>query len=418
MNGPALIQSIVDWREYYRESLARSFSRTTNIIAPSKDVALGLIGIRRSGKTTLAIQISKEVGEHKVFYYNFEDPLFTSNSRTSDLDLLLTTAEENSPEGIELLILDEIHTVPLWEKWLRKIIDLKRYRVIVTGSSAKLMRSELATSLTGRVVVREVWPLSLSEYEQVRKNSNGKATTARIYKEYLTYGGFPAVALENNVEQKKEFLRSYFTDILLKDVVSRNKVRNIVGLQNLATYMLTNLSSTHSSVSIEKALGLDKEAALSYLGYLSDSFLINACTLYSNNLKVQVRAAAKYYLSDLGLRLVGARSGSDDHGKLLENLVYLELRRKNSDIYYFKQEREVDFLVCDKYQPEAAYQVSYTISDTDTREREISALIELNKMYSVKKLFIVTWVETEVIKIGRLKIGVVPVHVLANSKQS
>jgi predicted AAA+ superfamily ATPase len=418
MDSPALNQSIVDWREYYRESLARSFSRTTNIIAPSKDVALGLVGIRRSGKTTLAIQISKDVGEGKVFYYNFEDPLFTSNSRTSDLDLLLTTAEENSLEAIELLILDEIHTVPLWEKWLRKIIDLRRYRVIVTGSSAKLMRSELATSLTGRVVVKEVWPLSLSEYVRVRKNSKSKATTARIYKEYLTYGGFPAVALENNAEQKKEFLRSYFTDILLKDVVSRNKVRNVVSLQNLATYMLTNLSSTHSSVSIEKALGLDKEAALSYLGYLSDSFLINACTLYSNNLKVQVRAAAKYYLSDLGLRLVGARSGSDDHGKLLENLVYLELRRKNSDIYFFKQQKEVDFLVCDEYQPEAAYQVSYTISDTDTRERDISALIELNKVYSVKKLFIVTWNETEVIKIGRLKIGVIPVHVLANSMRS
>lgn len=413
MEKATLIQSIADWREYYDEQLAQAFERNVDVILPSKAIALGLIGIRRSGKTTLAIQLSRQVGEKKVFYYNFEDPLFTANSSTKDLDLLLEAAEEVSEKKVELLILDEIHNVPLWEKWLRKLIDLKRYRVIVTGSSAKLIRSELSSALTGRVVTKEIWPLSLFEYASFNKKLKRDVGISKVCKEYLTYGGFPAVTLEENLLQKKELLRSYFTDILLKDVVSRNKIRNVKGLQDLATYIITNLSSLHSSVSIEKAIGLDKETALLYINFLCEAFLINTCELHTNNLKIQQRAATKYYLSDLGLRLVGARTTSPDEGKLLENLVYLELRRKNPDIYYFKGQQEVDFLVCDKYRPESAYQVAYSIRDKDTRKREIDALIELSKNYELKEFFIITWNETEVIRAANLKISVLPIRKFA-----
>jgi predicted AAA+ superfamily ATPase len=409
MDKSSLAKSIEDWQEYYLNQLASSFKRDLELRMPNRDLALCLIGLRRSGKTTLAIQLSAALGKGKVFYYNFEDPLFTASSTTADLDLLIETAEELSRDDLELLILDEIHNVPLWEKWLRKLIDLKRYRIIITGSSAKLLRSDLATALTGRVISREVWPLSLLEYAGLFKAKPSRVTIPRLCKEYLTYGGFPAVALERNTLQKREILRSYFTDILLRDVAAKNKVRNVKALQDLATFILTNLSSLHSSTSLEKALGIDKETVLLYLSFLAEAFLVNTCELHTNNLKVQQRAATKYYLSDLGLRLVGARSSNPDEGKLLENLVYLELRRANQMIYYFKEQQEVDFLVCDGYKPDAAYQVSYSLKDPDTREREINGLIEVSKRHELSDLYIITWNETEMIKTEGLKIKVLPV---------
>jgi predicted AAA+ superfamily ATPase len=413
MEKSYLIKSIEEWREYYLSVLTTSLSREVSLILPSKEMALALIGIRRSGKTTLAIQLSEKIDADKVFYYNFEDPLFASTATTKDLDLLMEAAEEFSEQKIELIILDEIHNINQWEKWLRKLIDHKQYRIIITGSSAKLLTSELSTALTGRAISKEIWPLSVVEYYNFNKILKTEKSPLKTIKDYLTFGGFPTVVKEKNKLQKKEILRSYFTDILFKDVVTRNKIRNVKGLQDLATYVITNLSSLHSSNSIEKALGLDKETAQAYLSYLEDSFLINSCEMYTNNLKVQQRAATKYYLTDLGLRLVGARSNSNDEGKLLENLVYLELRRKNPDIYYFKGLKEVDFLLCDKYQPKVAYQVCYSLMEPDTREREIAGLLEISKVYDLSNLYIVTWNERDIIKTDKRKINVIPVSELS-----
>lgn len=409
MDKAGLLKSLGDWREFYLQQLETLYSRKVDISLPSRDVALALIGIRRSGKTSLAIQASQHISVDRVLYYNFEDPLFTSNSTAKDLDILIESAEEFSSDKLELLILDEIHNVPSWEKWLRKLIDLKRYRIIITGSSAKLIKSELASALTGRTITKEIWSLSLVEFRDFNIELDRELTTPKLCREYITYGGFPAIVLRKNTVQKLELLRSYFSDILLKDVVIRNRIRNVISLQNLATYVITNLSSLHSSVAIEKALGIDKETAIAYLGHLSDAFLINPCSLFSNNLKIQHRAATKYYLSDLGLRLVGARSANADDGKLLENLVYLELRRRFSELYYFKGEGEVDFLVSDAYQPRAAYQSAFSIANSKTRAREIEPLLEVANQYNLQDLSIITWNEEESIKLGGRKIKVVPV---------
>lgn len=414
MEKSLLIKSIAEWREYYLSILSSSFKREADVVLPNKELGLALLGIRRSGKTTIAIQLSEKLIRDKVFYYNFEDPLFTSSSTTQDLDLSLEAAEETSEQKLELLILDEIHNIENWEKWLRKLIDRQVYRIIVTGSSAKLISSELSTALTGRVISKEIWPLSLEEYSAFNIDLKHKKDPLKLAKDYLSYGGFPAVVKESKKLQKKEILKSYFTDILFKDVLARNSVRNVKGLQDLATFVITNLSSLHSSNSIQKALGLDKEAAISYLSYLREAFLINACELYSNNLKIQQRASTKYYLTDLGLRLVGAKSSTSDEGKLLENLVYLELRRTSHDIYYFKGTKEVDFLLCDKYQPKEAYQVCYTLMGGDTKEaytkgREIAGLLEISEVHSINKLYIITWSEKDIIKVGRKTINVLPV---------
>jgi predicted AAA+ superfamily ATPase len=412
MDKAGLLKSIQDWREAYLSQVHNLHPRAASLSLPDKDIALALIGIRRSGKTSLAIEASRGLSKDKILYYNFEDPIFSANATTQDIDLLIETAEEYSKDKIELLILDEIHNVPLWEKWLRKAIDLKKYRIIVTGSSAQLIQSELATALTGRAITKQIWTLSLAEYGAFIGLSGNSPSTPKLCRDYLTYGGFPAVTLQRDDAQKKELLQAYFSDILLKDVVSRNKIRDVRSLRTLTTYILTNPSSLHSSIAIEKALGIEKETALLYLSYLCDAFLINACELYSNNLKVQHRAPTKYYLSDLGLRLVGARSANSDDGKLLENLVYLELRRRGAEVFYFKDRGEVDFIVTDAYRPDSALQVSFSLQDEETRRRETQALLDAANLFSLSDLTIVTWSEEEEIRVEGKNIKVVPVHKL------
>lgn len=410
MDKTGLLKSVQDWREAYLSQVHNLHPRAASLSLPDKDMALALIGIRRSGKTSLAIEASRSLNKDKILYYNFEDPIFSANATTQDIDLLIETAEEYSKDKIELLILDEIHNVPLWEKWLRKAIDLKKYRIIVTGSSAQLIQSELATALTGRAITKQIWTLSLAEYSAFIDLSGNSPSTPKLCRDYLTYGGFPAVTLQRDDAQKKELLQAYFSDILLKDVVSRNKIRDVRSLRALTTYILTNPSSLHSSIAIEKALGIDKETALLYLSYLCDAFLINACELYSNNLKVQHRAPTKYYLSDLGLRLVGARSTNSDDGKLLENLVYLELRRRGAEVFYFKGRGEVDFIVTDAYRPNSALQVSFSMQDEETRRRETQSLFDAANLFSLSDLTIVTWNEEEEISVEGKTINVVPVH--------
>jgi len=410
MEKALLEKSINDWRELYLSQLVKLYPRNIELDLPTYQVALGLIGIRRCGKTSLAIEASKKLNPNKVFYYNFEDPLFDSRATTFDVDQLIATAAEYATDKIELLILDEIHNVALWEKWLRKLIDLQRYRIIITGSSAKIIQSELSTSLTGRTITKQIWPLSLTEFHGFHVSSGLEPIPSKLLRDYLTYGGFPAVTLIHDSLGKKDLLNSYFNDILLKDVIARNEIRNANNLRNLATFLFTNLSSLHSSISIERALGIDRETALTYIGYLLDAFLICRCSLFTNNLKVQQRTPTKYYLGDLGLRLVGARSVTSDDGKLLENLVYLELRRRNGEIYFSLQEDgEVDFIVTDSYKPVTAYQSAFTIRDPKTRSREVSSLISAARLYDISQLYIVTWDEEETIEVENYKIAVIPV---------
>lgn len=411
MNKALVKQSIDDWNNLLVSARETLIPRSHAPSLPTQDIALALIGIRRCGKTHLAFQISKELPSDNVFYYNFEDPLFYANNKVEHLDLLISVAQEFRSAKIKLLILDEIQVVDGWERWLRKLIDQKQYQIIITGSSAKLLSSELASSLTGRALEHKVWPLSFSEiisFKNIRPNSLNDHLS--LLREVMQWGGLPEV-VKLPAEQKNKLLSQYLNDITLKDVISRNKVRNKRALDQCITYYLTNISSLHSYNSISKAFGFDTVTASEYTMMLQDAFLIKEIPRYHNNLKIQSRDPRKVYTIDTGFRTVGARSVSDDTGKLLENIVLIELLRRNKQVYYFKEVQEVDFILVDRYKATDAIQVcDSNLLEEKLWKREIKALNEALTALNLNQGLIISKDREENISIEDKLIRIIPAH--------
>ena len=377
MDNADLKNSAEEWRDYYLKARESLIPRDVPKL-PSKKFAAALIGIRRSGKTFCAIQMSLEIDPQQVFYYNFEDPLFSVGAGAKELDQLLNQAEEYSTKKIEVLVLDEIQNVENWEKWLRKKIDQQHYHIIITGSSAKLLSSELATSLSGRCLEYRIWPLSLLEVGKFsNRSSKTKIERKSLLRQVMAWGSFPEVILEEDVGVKKKILEQYLTDILFKDVMSRHEIRHKRSLDQIINYYFTNPSSLHSYSAIKNAFGINTDTVGRYTLALSDAFLMFEVERYHANLKIQSRDAKKVYLIDPGLRSVISRSPNTDSGKILEGLIYIELLRRGKTVWYFKEEREVDFVITERYKVVGAIQVcASNLSNEDTYQREVAGLLE------------------------------------------
>lgn len=406
-----LIRSIDEWHKYMCLVRDSSIIRET-LELPTADIAAALVGVRRSGKTYKAIQASLSLPVSKVFYYNFEDPIFITDNRVALLDELLATAQEYRPVPFELLILDEIQNVLGWERWLRKIIDQKLYRVIITGSSASLLGSELATSLTGRCLEYKVWPLSFSEYCRFKNidRTSPRSQMLSAIREFMTWGSLPEVAKQEADELKQKILQQYLGDIVHRDVVNRHSIRNKRVLDQIVTYYLTNISSLHSYTALSKAFATTPDTASEYSRALEEAFLTFEVTRYHQNLKVQARDPKKVYAVDLGLRSAISRSVHDDSARLLENVVYLELRRRELQISYFKEKYELDFVVSENYKAKEVIQVCYDLSNSGTRERELRGLKECMDKVGLTSGTIVSFDHEENIESDGKMVNVVPVY--------
>lgn len=404
-------KTIQEWQLVQKRIRDSSALRAVSIKPPTKKLARAIIGVRRSGKTTSAIQMFEEMNLDEVLYYNFEDPLFYPNASVHDIDQLISVAEQYSKVAIKILIFDEIQNIDGWERWLRKAIDMQEYKIVITGSSAKLLSKELATSVAGRALEHVVWPLSFAEFISFQNRKIDKEVHyLQALRDYLKWGGFPEVVLSQE-GQKAEILKQYLSDIVYKDVVSRNEIRNKRALDQIIAFYFTNLSSLHSSSSLKKAFSIGLETAASYTEALSEAFLVFEVERYHNNLKVQVRDPKKLYVIDTGLRQVAARSREEDLGKLLENAVFLELKRLGKKVMYFKKTQEVDFVIVEGYKAVEAIQVCASdLRDPATNQRETAALLECMTELDLKKGQIITWDREQVIKIDKKIIEYLPAY--------
>jgi len=227
----------------------------------------------------------------------------------------------------------------------------------------------------------------------------------------LQWGAFPEVVTAEDDNTRKRLLRQYLTDIVLKDVVTRNEIRNQRAFDRVLTFYLTNPSSLHSYTALKNAFGVSTETAAAYTAALEDAFVTFEVPRYHRNLKVQTRDPKKVYVIDPGLRNVGARSAENDTGKLLENLVYLQLRRLEAEITYFRGKQEVDFVITESYQPVAAVQVcAADLENAETYRRETEALSECIHQLNLKPGTIVTWDREDRLHHGGLTIDLVPAH--------
>ena len=381
------------------------------------------VGIRRAGKSWLLFQdIQDRISTGKMrleecLYVNFEDERI-ADMEAKDLGQIIDCHKEMFGPGQPVVYLDEIQNIDGWEKFVRRLAESK-YRVMVTGSNAKMLSKEIASTLGGRFVVREVFPFSWREYLSyygVFPGANWeyepetRLEVRRRFDDYFFYGGF---AESFPLVGKREWLGSLLQKILMGDVISRYKIRNDRQLRLLLRKIADNVMQptaisrfTHIIKSSGERISLP--TIKDYLEYLEDSYLIYSIPNFASSDSEQETLRKRYFM-DNGLLNLYLNQGET---KLLENLVALQLRKTYWDpegpkLFYYKFGAvDLDF-----YVPETkmAVQASYDLSDQTTREREISTLVAFNKVFPLNRALIITFDQEEIIEINGLTIEVVPV---------
>jgi len=309
-----------------------------------------LKGVRRCGKTTIAKQLmrnllKKKIKKKQILYVNFEDMNLADKLQIQLLDEILDAylGYTKNKEKI-YCFLDEVQRIPNWERWIRTKYDQdQNIKFIITGSSAHLLDKELSTLLTGRNITFEIMPLSFREFKMFNKKGE--------LEEYLKFGGFPEVVLEESEERKIRLLNQYLVDIIHRDIVDRYRIRNANELIAIAKYLVSTPGSKVSVNKLSKVFGVTKNTIASYISYMVDAYLLLEVRFFSFSAKVKydITRLPKYYVIDNGLVNITTMQYFKNFGQLYENAVLLELyklKEKLEDIMYWSDANsEVDFVV-------------------------------------------------------------------------
>jgi len=385
-----------------------------------------ITGVRRSGKTYLMYDLIKKLVKNgikieNIIYINFEDERL--NLQTSEFDFIIQGYRELYPET-DLkniyIFFDEVQNIPDWEKFVRRVYDTISQNIYITGSNAQLLSIEIATSLRGRSINYEIFPLSFYEYLQFSGidtdifSGSNKARIVNAFSSFLLNGGFP-----ETVEYKKEIrdktLQEYFNVMIYRDLVERYAVTNIPVLKFFIKRVFESITTPISVNKVYnelKSMGykIGKNQLYEFIHYAESVYLLLQLKKYTQSVLKQELAEKKYYCIDNGLLNAVTFRFSGDLGKLLENLVFLELRKAGNDVSFAKDTKECDFLIIKKESPESLIQVSYNLNDPKTKKREIDGLVSLCTRLNKKEGIILTMDEEETILEDAIKIEVVPVY--------
>ncbi len=362
-------------REQQEEGEVGISRKLTNTISLHPSFAAVIMGIRRGGKSTLLRQLM--VKEQRPAYFNFEDPR-TIHFQVEDFLRLEEVFREEGLTGP--LFFDEIQNVSQWERYIRRILD-KKIKCCLTGSNASLLSKELGTRLTGRHLSHELFPFSYEEYITFTKQKPGSQT----FRSYGEQGGFP----EFLHLQKKQVLQELFQDILLKDIVARYQLRDAQQLQALALDLISNIAKPFSYHKLAQAYHLAVNTVISYIAYLQDSYLLFTLPFFSHSPRKQAVNPKKVFAIDAGFIRANSISLSDDQGRMLENLVFLHLRRSSKDIFYFQGQGECDFVVREGNKIIAAIQACARVTE-ENKERELTGLRDALQLFGLSQGVIVT----------------------------
>ena len=355
---------------------------------------LAVLGVRRCGKSVCSHMLlkGKEYG-----YINFDDERLYGIDAT-DLNLVLQAFHELYSTELEYFMLDEIQNVPGWELFANRLRRTKK--VVLTGSNAKLLSGELATHLTGRYMDVTLYPFSFCEFlkfKEIEPDIYSTGSIARIknaLKEYMDVGGFPEVYLF-----QKEMAARIYKDIIYKDIISRHDIRNKKSFSQIAKYLVSNFSCEFS---YRKLCGVTSirnvHTVKDYIGYLESSYIVLVVERFSFKLKEQMIAPRKVYCIDTGMINTIGFGSSQDMGRLMENLVAVELHRRKSyyegdDVFYWKdhQQREVDFVLIRERKVSELIQVSYASGEEGIKDREFKGLLRAAVELGCGNLKVITW---------------------------
>lgn len=408
--------------DFQERPIRSTLKREINVPLHS-DKIISLIGVRRCGKTSILYNMIEElrrsIDPKNIVYINFEDDrLF--GSKLSDLDEMIEGYFELYPDKRDekvYLFFDEVQNIFGWEVFIRRIYDTLNVQITITGSSSKLLSSEIATSLRGRTLTYEIFPFSFKEYlrfKNITVNLNSSKSLSYIknsFEEYLVSGGFPETIGEDGSIQKR-ILSDYVNLIVYKDIIERYNISNTVLLKHLIKYTFVNIAT---SISITKLYNdfksngfkLGKETLFDYFGYLEEAYALFSVPIFRSSVREEQRNPKKIYAIDNGLRAVYDASFSPDYAKLYENLVFLALRSQTADIYYVKEHQEIDFY-CVINGEKKLINVSYEIDNPKTWDREIGSLLEGMNYIGIERSMLISKDKDEILTIDNKQIVCIP----------
>jgi len=346
-------------------------------------------GLRRSGKSTLLKEINKHFFEgDTIYYFNFEDERLLDFT-VSDFDLLYETFLELFGKS-KIMLFDEIQNIENWELFVRRMHD-RGFKFIITGSNSSMLSKELGTRLTGRYIGTELFPFSFREFLTFRDMdipkvllTEDRADIKRHFVEYLKQGGIPEYLKYKN----DLILKTLYENILYKDIFARYGLNDEKALKELSFYLFSNYGSEISYNKLKLMLDVSINTVKNYISYLENSYLVFTIPKYDYSVKKQIYSPKKVYVIDTGLINLVSFKFSRDYGKLLENLVFIELKRKYQDIYYHKGKQECDFIVLENGSVTCAIQVTADLKNNKTRE--FGGLLEALTMYDLDEGLILT----------------------------
>jgi predicted AAA+ superfamily ATPase len=363
-----------------------------------------ITGVRRSGKSSLMKLLCDDllsigdVLENNILYLNFEDERFIPFTFQDFEPLYETFIELENPQGRIYLFLDEIQNISGWEKWLSRLYEFENVKIFVTGSNASLLSSEISTALTGRNRQIVTWPFSLREFLTMKgviidaktfyKRQN-KVEIKRLFGEYLEAGGFPEVLKIGDTT----LLEQYYKDIIYRDVITRHGFKNIKELKELSLFLAANPGTIQSYKNMQRIIGVKSQNTVkNYLEALNDVYLFFSMDLFDYSLKRQIYNPSKIYCIDAALSNSISFKFSRNIGHIYENIVFLELLRRNREPYYWKSKkgREVDFVIREGLNITEAIQVCFSLEDEKIRQREMQALIEVKDELRAEHLTVIT----------------------------
>ena len=394
-----------------RPYLTRRNSYDVEMLLNSHLIKL-ITGPRRVGKSTQALLMLR----NKNFaYLNFDSQALLDSW---DANLVMRMLDDVYP-GYEYILLDEVQNLTAWDLWVSELYRLGK-NLVITGSNAKMLSSEMATVLTGKYLQIEMLPFSLEEFFDWNKmglkelQPEMQTEASVLIDDYLRNGGYPEVVASRQLT--RSYLDTLFDSIVWKDVAKRHHVRNITDLNNLAMYLVSNYCNPVTANDLTEELGFSSvNTTKKFMDYLHEPYLFYYLPRYNNKLKLMKKAPRKVYVVDNGFVAAKAFALSENSGRLLENQVFIELIRRGHDtdktLFYYRSrnDKEVDFVLRNGPHTECLIQVCYDMSSSKTEKREVDGLIECAGELKCDNLVIVTNKDERTIEKDGHKIEVIPI---------
>lgn len=378
-------------KRYVQRYIADEWLKTSEILIIS--------GIRRCGKSVLMQQIRDRLVE-KDFFFNFDDERL-ANFKLDDFQKLQECFVELFGEQ-HTYYFDEIQNIEGWERFVRRLYNAGN-KIVITGSNARMLSRELGTHLTGRYIQVEIYPFSFQEYLAMNEipvnaktlyTTTGRATMVKSFVKYMECGGFPKFLQDGSVS----YLTSLYESIIYRDILTRNGLTNEKEMQELMFYLASNATKRVTYSSLGKVVGIQHPDTIkNYLEYIQQTYLISQLFRYDPSVKKQMMSPKKIYFVDNAIIKRIGFNATENNGVFLENLVFIELKRRGWDVYYYADKKECDFIVRKGLHISDAYQVTLKMDSPQTREREIAGVREAMQAYSLSKGYILTFEGKETI---------------------